>query len=202
MTSIVSCRSNIDSLLFLVSDDEITERSTSDHTVRSTWPAALCIYLLVLWLEDRLTRLLSRTKIDFPALNSTGYLTPFCETPWEEWLTQPLALFGNCVSVLWEYLQLDLALALNVKSTYQCWCCEMFGSLSFFVFLCSSFSFAWQDRKASGSNLKLLPPISSPETLKCSDIFSVFSLFTLSWRYLAWLSQSTDIIFNSGLSHQ
>lgn len=118
MTSIVSCRSDIDSLLFLVSDDEITERSTSDHTVRSTWPAALCIYLLVLWLEDRLTRLLSRTKIDFPALNSTGYLTPFCETPWEEWLTLPLALFGNCVSVLWEYLQLDLARVSNVKSIY------------------------------------------------------------------------------------
>lgn len=84
----------------------------------TTWPAALCVNLLVLWLEDRLTRLLSRTKIDFPALNSTGYLMPFCETPWEEWLTLPLALFGNCVSVLWEYLQLDLSRVSNVKSIY------------------------------------------------------------------------------------
>lgn len=78
----------------------------------------------------------------------------------------------------------------------------------FCVYTC--FSFAWQDRKASGSNwnsikdsnLKLLPPASSSETLKCRDIDAVFSLFTLSWRYLAWLSQSTDIIFNSGISHQ
>lgn len=98
MTSIVSCRSDIDSLLFLVSDDEITERSTSDHTVRSTWPAALCVNLLVLWLEDRLTRLLSRTKIDFPALNSTGYLTPFW---WDSMGRVTYTAFG----LIWELRQ-------------------------------------------------------------------------------------------------
>lgn len=74
ITTTVSCRSDIDSLLFVASDDEIAEWSTSHQTVQSTWPPALWIYLLQLWFEDCLTWLLSWAQIDFPALNSTGYL--------------------------------------------------------------------------------------------------------------------------------
>lgn len=140
----------VNTLLFLVSDNEINKVPTSHQTVWSTWPAALCIILLCNdsrtdWLESRVW-----PQLIYLPFNPQGYSRWFLGTPQEEWLTLSLTWLVNCVSALgvsavcWNLHKFHFYLLVLVLWNV----CEPKPFISFYT----CFSFSWRDRKASGTD--------------------------------------------------
>lgn len=128
--------SGLDSLLFLLSDDEITELFFAPGCIINMTCGTCGIICFCNDCKDHLASVWSKGIIDSPPLKFTG-LIQFCGTP-REWLTLPLDWFVNWVSVLGvsrTNLNCTINLLVLVKCVGAC------SSAFTFVFL-----FSWQKR--------------------------------------------------------
>lgn len=109
--------SGVDLLMFLVSDDEITDLYLChQHELQH-------FVFIYFWNDSRTTWLecVVRPKLIYLPLHLQVFffLKQFCGTPQEERLTLPLAWFVNCVSVL-GFSQTNLKCTINLLVLVKC----------------------------------------------------------------------------------